>query len=226
MGYEWDFAPVVAGFSLLLEGLANSLLLSVLAFLIGLPGGIALAVMRLSRRRGVAWPAGFMVDFIRGTPALVQLFWFFFVLPRLLDTAIEPFTAALVTLSILSAAFVSEVFRAGIASVEFGQWEAARAIGMSSRQALRIVVLPQAVKRMIPVFLERAIELFKTSTIASIISYADLLFRAQDIAQSSFRPLEVFTVTAAMYLIVIAILSEATRLVEHRLARTGEGTLR
>ncbi len=226
MGYDWDFSPVIRGADLLLLGLANSALLTALAFIAGLPIGIALALLRLSRRRYLSWPAGLLVDFIRGTPALVQLFWFFFALPRLLNVPLEPFAAALITLTILSAAFVSEVFRGGIASVERGQWEAGRAIGMSRSQLMRIVILPQAVKRMIPILLERAIELFKTSTIASAISYADLLFEAQDIAQSTYRPLEVYSATAVMYLVVIAILSEMTRLVEHRLARSGEGTMR
>ena len=226
MGYNWDFSPVIRSFDLLLLGLANSALLTSLAFVIGLPIGIALALMRLSRRPLLSWPAAIVVDFIRGTPALVQLFWFFFALPSILGIPLEPFTAALVTLSILSAAFVSEVFRGGIASVERGQWEAGRSIGMTMAQVLRIVVLPQAIKRMVPVLLERLIELFKTSTIASAISYGDLLFEAQSIAQSSYRPLEVFTVTAVMYLIIIIVLSEMTRLLEYRLARSGEGTLR
>lgn len=226
MGYDWDFSPVIRGADLLLLGLSQSALLTSLAFLAGLPAGLALALMRLSRRWVLSWPAAFIVDFVRGTPALVQLFWFFFALPRLLHVPLEPVVAALITLTILSAAFVCEVFRGGITSVERGQWEAGRAIGMSSGQLLRVVILPQAIKRMIPMLLERAIELFKTSTIASAISFGDLLFEAQGIAQSSYRPLEVFTVVAVMYLVVIAIMSELARIIEHRLARSGEGTVR
>jgi polar amino acid transport system permease protein len=210
---------------LLLLGLGNTLMLTALAFLLGLPVGIALALARLSRHRVIAWPVGLMVDFLRCTPALVQLFWLFFALPRLLPVRLSPFGAALMALTVLSAAFVSEVFRGGIVSVERTQWEGARAIGMTSRQAMRRVILPQAVKRMIPVFLERLVELLKMSTIASTISYPDLLFRAQDIAQATYRPLEVFTVTALLYLVVIAATSEATRRVERHLARSGEGTV-
>lgn len=226
MVYSWDFSPVLRGFDLLLAGLGNTLLLTALAFLLGLPIGIMLALLRMSRYRVAAWPVGLLVDFLRCTPALVQLFWIFFALPRLLPMRISPFGAALMALTILSAAFVSEVFRGGIRSIERPQWDGARALGMTGQQALRRVVLPQAIKRMLPVFLERLVELLKMSAIASTISFPDLLFRAQDIAQATYRPLEVFTVTAVLYLLVIAGISEMTRLMEHRLARSGEGTLR
>jgi polar amino acid transport system permease protein len=137
-----------------------------------------------------------------------------------------PFMAAATTFSIQSAAFFAEVFRGGIASVERGQWEAARAIGMTRGQSLRRVVLPQAVKRMIPAFLERAIELMKTTTLVATISYADLLYAANEISQRSFRPLETFTVAALVYFVVITTASQAARRLERRLAVSGESTVR
>ena len=126
--------------------------------------------------------------------------------------------AAIVTFSIQSAAFFAEVFRAGIVSVERGQWDGARAIGMTHGQALRRIVLPQAVKRMIPAFMERAIELMKTTTLVATIAYADLLFAANEIAQKTFRPLETFTVAALIYFVVITAFSLAARQLERRLA--------
>ncbi len=140
----------------------------------------------------------------RTTPPLVQLFWFFFALPLIAGIEMTPFMAAAVTFSIQSAAFFAEVFRAGIHSIERGQWDGARAIGMTATQALRRIVLPQAVKRMIPAFLERAIELMKTTTLVATIAYADLLFAANEIAQKTFRPLETFTVVALIYFVVIS----------------------
>ena len=126
--------------------------------------------------------------------------------------------AAVLTFSIQSAAFFAEVFRGGIVSVERGQWEAARALGMTPRQAMRRIVLPQAVKRMIPAFMERAIELMKTTTLVATISYADLLFQTNEIAQKTFRPLEVFTVTALIYFVVIFACEPAGARLERRLA--------
>lgn len=108
--------------------------------------------------------------------------------------------------------------------MERGQWEGARAIGMSDRQAMTRIVLPQAIKRMVPVFLERFVELLKMSTIASTVSYADILYQAQDLSQKTYRPLEIFTVAAVMILVTITIASQLTRIVERRMAQSGETT--
>jgi polar amino acid transport system permease protein len=225
MNYSWNFDIISRSWDLLLLGLSNSVYLTGASFVLGLPLGLALALARLSRRKILAGFAGGYVDVFRATPSLVQLYWFYFALPRILSIQIEPFTAALVTLTLLSSAFVAEVFRAGITSLDRGQWDGARAIGMSYPQTMRRVILPQAIKRMIPIFLERAIELFKTSTIASVISFPELLFVAQDLAARSYRSLEVYSIVALMFMISLMVLSQITRRLELRLARSGETTM-
>jgi len=222
--YRFDFTPVIANAGLLAEGLLNTLKVTGTAVVCGVALGLGLALLRLSRRRFLAWPAGFVIELFRTTPPLVQLFWFFFALPLLAGIEMTPFMAAAVTFSIQSAAFFAEVFRGGIVSIERGQWDGALAIGMSRRQALRRVVLPQAVKRMIPAFMERSIELMKTTTLVATISYADLLFEANEISEKSFRPLETFTVVALIYFVVIFAFSLAARRLERRLALSGETT--
>ena len=224
--HVWDFAPVLANADLLALGLLNTLKVTGTALAFGVPLGLLLALMRLSSLRSLAWPAGFVIEFFRTTPPLVQLFWFFFALPILIRVEMTPFVAAAMTFSIQSAAFFAEVFRGGIVSVEKGQWEAARATGMNRAQTLRRVVLPQAVKRMIPAFMERAVELMKTTTLVATVSYADLLFQANEVAQKTFRPLEVFTVAALLYFVVIFFASLAVQRLERRLAISGEGTVR
>jgi len=224
MEYQWDFTVVWRNSHLLLWGLLGTLKVTAAALALGLPLGLTVALMRLSRARAVSLPAGVFVEFFRSTPPLVQLFWCFFALPILIGVRVDSFQAAVMTLSIQSSAFFAEVFRGGIVSVERGQWEAARALGMTYRQLLRRVVLPQAVKRMIPAFLERAIELMKTTTLVATVAYADLLFEASDIAQKTFRPLEVFTAAAALYFVVIFAASRVVQVSERRLARSGEST--
>ncbi|MEI8267844.1 MAG: amino acid ABC transporter permease [Betaproteobacteria bacterium] len=224
--HRWDFAPVWAHFDLLLLGLWHTLQVTGVALTFGVPLGLALALGRLSPTRALRWPASLVIEVFRTTPPLVQLFWFFFALPILIDVQMTPFIAASVTFSIQSAAFFAEVFRGGIVSVERGQWEAGRALGMTPRQVMRRVVLPQAVKRMVPAFLERAIELMKTTTLVATISFADLLFQANEVAQKTFRPLEVFTVAALMYFVVIYGASLGAQLLERRLAVSGEGMRR
>jgi polar amino acid transport system permease protein len=224
--YHWDFSPVFANTPLLVQGLLNTLKITGSALACGVVLGLALALLRLSPRRWLAWPSGFVIEVFRTTPPLVQLFWFFFALPMMIGVEMTPFFAAVVTFSIQSAAFFAEVFRGGIVSIERGQWEAARAIGMTHRQALGRIVLPQAMKRMIPAFMERSIELMKTTTLVATIAYADLLFAANEIAQKTFRPLETFTVVALIYFFVIFAVSLAARQLERRLAVSGETTVR
>jgi len=223
--YQWDFTPVLANSGMLAAGLTNTLKLTATALALGIPLGLGLALLRLSRLRVLALPAGFVVEFFRTTPPLVQLFWFFFALPILIQVEMTPFVAAALTFSIQSAAFFAEVFRAGIVSIDRGQSEAARALGMTGAQAMRRVILPQAVKRMIPAFMERSIELMKTTTLVATVSYADLLFQANELAQKTFRPLEVFTVTALIYFVVIYCASLVVHQIERRLAVSGETTV-
>lgn len=223
--YRWDFSAVLGNAGLLAKGLANTLELTAVALVCGLLLGLTLALLRLSPRRFLSWPSGLVIEVFRTTPPLVQLFWFFFALPLIAGIEMTPFVAAVVTFSIQSAAFFAEVFRAGIQSIERGQWEGALAIGLSRRQALRRIVLPQAVTRMIPAFFERSIELMKTTTLVATIAYADLLYQANAIAQKTYRPLETFTVAALVYFVVIFAFSLLARRVERRLAVGGDSTV-
>lgn len=222
MAYEWDFWIVLRDFDLLLLGLINTLKVTGLALLFGVPLGLTLALLRLYGNWVVRLPVGFTIEFLRTTPPIAQLFWFFFALPILTGIEIDPFRAAVLTFSLQSSAFFAEVFRGGIQSIDCGQWEASKALGMRRNETLRRIILPQAVKRMIPAFLERAIELMKTTTLVSTISYADLLYQANTIAQSTYRTIEVFTIAAAMYFAVIFACSIAVRRLERRLSRSGE----
>ena len=224
MGYDWDFAIVFRDFDLLILGLVNTLKVTGLALLFGVPLGLFLALLRLFGSWPIKVPVGFLIEFLRSTPPIAQLFWFFFAMPILIGVEIDPFGASVLTFSLQSSAFFAEVFRGGIISIDRGQWEAAKAIGMDRNSSIKRIILPQAVKRMIPAFLERAIELMKTTTLVSTISYADLLYQANSIAQSTYRSLEVFSIAAGLYFIVIFACSIGVRNIERYLARTGETT--
>ncbi len=225
MDYEWDFSAVLSNIDLLLLGLLNTLKVTALALCFGLALGLVLALLRLSQRRLVSIPAGLVIEFLRSTPPLVQLFWVFFALPLLVGITFEPLTAAVITFSIQSAAFFAEVFRGGIISIETGQWESARALGMRYWEMMRRIILPQSVKRMIPAFAERSIEVLKTTTLVASVAYADLLYQAISLSQQTYRPLEVFSVVAVMYFLLIFPLSQALNLFERYLGRSGEGTV-
>lgn len=220
--YEWDFSSVLGESGLLLAGFRNTLILTATALSGGLVVGLLLALARLSPRRFLNVPAGVIIEVFRTPPPLVQLFWFYFGLPIVLSVEMTPFLAAALTFTIQSGSFFAEIFRAGIVSVEKGQWEAARVIGMNHNQLMRRIILPQAVKRMFPSMMERSIELMKTTTLVATVSYADLLYQANELAQKTFRPLEVYTVVALMYFISITFVSFLASRLEARFARSGE----
>ena len=221
MKYQWDFAAVFGHFDMLMAGLAGTLKLAAVSIVLGVLVGCVVALMRLSNRRLLRVPATAFVDFYRNTPPLVHFFWFFYALPILIGLSLEPFTAAVLALSTQSGAFYAEVFRGGIVSIERGQWEGAKALGMTYPAVLRRVVVPQALRRMVAPFVERSFELTKTTALASSLAYAELLYQAMQVNSITFRPMEVYTTIAAMYFIVLFAASTLMRLLEYRLARIG-----
>ena len=223
--YEFDFSIVFRNFDLLSLGLVNTLKITFFALIFGVPLGLFLALLKLYGHKIIALPIGVLIEFLRSTPPIAQLFWFFFALPILLGVEIDPFKASILTFSLQSSAFFAEIFRGGIVSIAKGQWEAAKAIGMNENETLIRVILPQAIKRMIPTFLERSIELMKTTTLVGTISYADLLYQANSIAQSTYRTLEVFTIAALIYFIIIFAFSVMVRRLELYLSQSGENTV-
>ncbi|MEJ2665771.1 MAG: amino acid ABC transporter permease [Deinococcales bacterium] len=215
----WDFSVVWRHFGMLLRGLAGSLELTLLALALGLVVGLIAALLKLSPYPALRAPANAYITFFRTTPPLVQLFWFFYAFPILIHVRFGPFEAAVFALTLQSGSFFAEIFRGGIQSIERGQWEAGRALGMNYGRLMRRIILPQAVKRMIPPFFVRAIELFKTTTLVSTIAFADLLYQADVLSSQTFRPLTIYTVVAAMYFLVIFAASMGVRGLERRLAR-------
>ena len=217
MPYAWDFTPVLQHFDMLLVGLVNTIKIALISIVIGVAVGLVLAFMRLSPRRLLLYPATAFIEFYRNTPPIVHFFWFFYALPVLMNISLDPFIAAVLALSTQSGAFYAEVFRGGIVSIEKGQWEGSRALGMTQAQLMRRIILPQAITRMVPPFVERSFELTKTTALASTLAYADLLYQAMQVNSQTFRPLEVYTTIAVMYLVLLVSASALARVAEHRL---------
>ena len=221
MKYQWDFPAVWVHFDMLATGLLGTVKLAALSIVLGVIVGFVIALMRLSHRAILRTPATAFVEFYRNTPPLVHFFWFFYALPIVIGVSFEPFTAAVLALSTQSGAFYAEVFRGGIVSIERGQWEGARALGMNYRATMRRVIVPQALRRMVPPFVDRSFELTKTTALASSLAYAELLYQAMQVNSITFRPMEVYTTIAVMYFIVLFTASSLMRLAEYRLARVG-----
>ncbi len=202
----------------LLGGALLTLGISVAAILVGLACGLIAALMRMSTRRIINQPAAFYVWIMRGTPVLVQLIILYTGLPQL-GIKLTVLQAAVIGLGVNEGAYLAEIFRAGIDAVPKGQFEAARAIGLTSVQTMRLVVLPQALRIVIPPLGNAFNGLMKTSSLASVISMDELLRRTEMLIQVQFKVLEIFIVAALYYLALTTLWGFAQAWLERRLAR-------
>jgi len=217
--YDWDFAFLWQYRGLIALGLGVTLLYAISTILIGLAIGLATGLLRLSRSWLINAPLIAYVEIFRCTPLLVQIIWFYYALPVVIGIDIPAHVAATMVLSLYTGAFYAEIVRGGVNSIERGQWDAARALGLRRLQLLRLVILPQAVRRMIPPFMNQSIIQLKNTSLVSTIAVADLLYSGQMITAATYRPLEVYTMVAVVYFAVLFPLTLAAQGVERRLAR-------
>ena len=218
--YHWDFSFLWMYRWLLVTGLGVTVLYTVASILAGLVIGLGVGLMRLSRSWFVNAPLIAYIEAFRCTPLLVQIIWFYYAFPVLVGLDIPAAVAGFLVLSLYTGAFYAEIFRGGVLSIERGQWDAARAIGMRRRQVLRTVILPQAIKRMIPPFMNQSIIQLKNTSLVSTIAVADLLYQGTLITSATYRPLETYTTVAVIYFAVLFPLTLAAQAVERRLQRS------
>ncbi|MDQ2779563.1 MAG: amino acid ABC transporter permease [Pseudomonadota bacterium] len=220
MVYHWNFAPLLENADVLWVGVLGTLRLFVVCAVLGLGFGLVVGLGRHARSRWVYGLATAFVEFFRNTPVLVQILWFYYALPLLLPFEIGPMTAAALGISLNTAAFSAEIVRGGIESIERGQAEAAHALGMTGAQVMRRVVLPQALRRMLPALTNRGIEIFKMTTLASAVAYVDLLQQGKLLASLNYNPIETYTVIAGIFFLCLFPLVQATYYLERRLGRS------
>lgn len=216
MGFNFSPSFLVDYIPVLLQGLRMTLLLSVLCISIGLVLGFFVSLMRSGSNKVVYACSTAFVEFIRGTPVLIQLFWIFFCLPVILHIDLGVFASAAITLSIYMTALSSEAFRSALLSIGSEQKDATVALGLPRMVSLLYVILPQAVIRAVPNLLSNAVTLFKESALVSAIGMADLMFQGEAISSATARPLEVLTVVAALYFAVAFPLTQVVSRVERR----------
>ena len=212
MGYQWSFGFLWRYTGLFWTGIFYTLAYTIGTVILGLIVGLALGLGRLSPSRWVNAPLVAFIEVFRCTPLLVQIVWFYYALPVILGVQVPAWLAATLVLSLYTGAFYAEIFRGGIVSIEAGQWDAARAVGLRWRHVMRLVVLPQAVRRMIPPFMNQSIIQLKNTSLVSTIAVPDLLYQGTLITADTYKPLEVYTVVALIY---FALLFPATRLVQY-----------
>jgi polar amino acid transport system permease protein len=202
MAYEWRFDLVVRSLSFLANGVVVTLGVCAASFVLAIIIGFVVAFMRLSRFRLLRFVGQIYVDLIRSTPILIQLVWVFYALPLLTGWSLTVIGAGILSLSLYAGAYLAEIFRSGINAVPEGQYEAARAIGLTDLQLWRRIVLPQAMTVVLPPIASTFISLVKDSSLLSVIGVPELMFQMLALNTTTFRALEIFTLGAGIYFVL------------------------
>lgn len=229
-----DIATILGDYGLLLlvgqypngplGGLALTVILAVLGIALAFPLGVVLALARVSRFRLVYWPATALVYVMRGLPLIMLIFWVYFFLPAIVGRPVSGFSTMLATLVLYEAAYLAEIVRAGIESLPRGQMEAARAVGLTYMQAMRKVVLPQAIYNMVPAMLSQFVSTIKETSLGYVISVNELTFSASQVNSTLLtKPFPVYAVLAAIYFLLCFSLTQLARHLERRVARKRAG---
>jgi len=213
LGFRWDL--VWSSLPALLQGAKLTVQLTSIAVCFGIILGTIAGIARLSKSP-LRLAAASYIDIIRGTPLLVQTFLIFYGLPSLISRPIPAYTAAILALSINSGAYVGEIVRSGIQSIDKGQWEAASSLGLSGSQTMGLIILPQAFRRILPPLGNEFIALLKDSSLVSIIALEELVRKGQIIIGRTFRPFEVWLAVAIIYFVMTFAVSRLVNVVEKR----------
>lgn len=215
---EWDWGFVRQILPTLAQGAVITVQATLLGSAFAMVMGLIFAIARRSRRRLVARPVGFFVDFVRGTPLLVQLYFLFYVLPDL-GILLSPLTAGVIALGLHYGTYTSEVYRAGIDNISKGQWEAAKAINLTPYQTWRHVIIPQAIPPMIPALANYFVAMFKETPFLSAITVIELMNQARIVANYSYRYLEPMTLVGVFFLAISVPAVIGLRHLERRFGR-------
>ena len=203
VNYVWDFAILTKYTRLFVSGVGWTLAYTLGTVLLGTLIGLVVGILRLNTWRALQWPLIAYVEVFRCTPLLVQIIWFYYAFPVLIGVNIPAHAAAIAVLSLYGGAFYAEIFRGGIQSLERGQWDAAKALGLRGWLVMRLVILPQAVRRMLPPYVNQSITQLKNTSLVSVIAVPDLVYNATLINADTYRPLEVYTVVAVIYFLIL-----------------------
>lgn len=203
------------------QGMIITLELTLMSGVFGLLLGLLGALLRISPFASLRYLATAYITFFRGTPLLLQILFIYFALPALIELRLDSFPSGVLALSLNSAAYFAEIFRAGIESIAKGQMEAARALGMSYSLAMRRIIIPQTYKRLIPPIVNELAALSKDTSLVSVVALSELLYVTQRIGATYLRPWEVYFWAALGYLLVVMLLTFTASRIEKNLARKG-----
>ena len=203
----------------LLSGLTTTIYISIISIVISILIGLLIAIPSLSKNKFLTYLNIGYVEIVRAIPLLVLILWIFYGLPIMTGISFSPFVSGIIALSISESAFQAEIFRAGINSIKKAQWEAGSSLGLGFFRKLRLVILPQAIKNILPAIGNQFVYVLKMSSLVSIIGIGDLTRKANELVVTTYRPLEIYTFLILEYLILILIVSYLVRKLEKKLQK-------
>jgi polar amino acid transport system permease protein len=227
--YEWGWfilspsnATGLTNLKFLISGITTTIYISTISIVIAMVVGLLIAIPAITKNKYLSYVNVFYVEVVRSVPLLVLILWVYYGLPILTGLSFSPFVSGIIALSISESAFMAEIFRGGINAIKKTQWEAATSLGLNFSKKLKLVILPQAFKVILPALGNQFVYVLKMSSLVSIIGISDLTRKANELVVSTYRPLEIYTFLILEYLILILIVSYFVRKLEKKLKKNND----
>ncbi|MDA7741429.1 MAG: amino acid ABC transporter permease [Pelagibacteraceae bacterium] len=227
--YEWGWfilspsnASGLTNLKFLISGITTTIYISTISIVIAMAVGLLIAIPAITKNKYLSYINVFYVEVVRSVPLLVLILWVYYGLPILTGFSFSPFVSGIIALSISESAFMAEIFRGGINAIKKTQWEAATSLGLNFSKKLKLVILPQAFKVILPALGNQFVYVLKMSSLVSIIGISDLTRKANELVVSTYRPLEIYTFLILEYLILILIVSYFVRKLEKKLKKNND----
>ena len=227
--YEWGWfilspsnASGLTNLKFLISGITTTIYISTISIVIAMVVGLLIAIPAITKNKYLSFVNIFYVEVVRSVPLLVLILWVYYGLPILTGFSFSPFVSGIIALSISESAFMAEIFRGGINAIKKTQWEAATSLGLNFSKKLKLVILPQAFKVILPALGNQFVYVLKMSSLVSIIGISDLTRKANELVVSTYRPLEIYTFLILEYLILILIVSYFVRKLEKKLKKNND----
>ena len=227
--YEWGWfilspsnASGLTNLKFLISGITTTIYISTISIVIAMVVGLLIAIPAITKNKYLSYVNVFYVEVVRSVPLLVLILWVYYGLPILTGLSFSPFVSGIIALSISESAFMAEIFRGGINAIKKTQWEAATSLGLNFSKKLKLVILPQAFKVILPALGNQFVYVLKMSSLVSIIGISDLTRKANELVVSTYRPLEIYTFLILEYLILILIVSYFVRKLEKKLKKNND----
>ena len=227
--YEWGWfilspsnATGLTNLRFLISGITTTIYISTISILIAMVVGLLVAIPAITKNKYLSYINVFYVEVVRSVPLLVLILWVYYGLPILTGFSFSPFVSGIIALSISESAFMAEIFRGGINAIKKTQWEAATSLGLNFSKKLKLVILPQAFKVILPALGNQFVYVLKMSSLVSIIGISDLTRKANELVVSTYRPLEIYTFLILEYLILILVVSYFVRRLEKKLKKNND----